>query len=108
MKDYENSEDLFAETRMSFGEHLDVLRTHLLRALYGLVIAVIASFFFGRQVVKLITAPVEKELMKYHEKRMKEALEKVEQEEEESAEATPPQVMHLTLDEAELQKLRKK
>ncbi len=28
-------DDMFADTRMSFGEHIEDLRTHLLRAIYG-------------------------------------------------------------------------
>jgi sec-independent protein translocase protein TatC len=63
---YQYSEDLFAETRMSFGEHLDELRTHLLRALYGFLIAMVGSLFFGDYVVEFIKAPVEKSLTSYH------------------------------------------
>jgi len=33
---YNDSEDMFADTRMSFGDHIEELRTHLLRALAGL------------------------------------------------------------------------
>ena len=34
------SRDLFDDTTMTFGEHLEVLRVHVFRALLGLVLAV--------------------------------------------------------------------
>ena len=33
-----NSKDLFDESTMSFGDHLEVLRVHLFKALIGLVV----------------------------------------------------------------------
>ena len=33
--DYPDPDDMFADTRMSFGEHIEDLRSHLLRAIYG-------------------------------------------------------------------------
>jgi sec-independent protein translocase protein TatC len=58
-------EDLFAETRMSFGDHIEELRTCLVRALLGLALGVVASFFFGTYVVDLIKDPVEKALVEH-------------------------------------------
>jgi sec-independent protein translocase protein TatC len=52
-------DDLFSNTRMSFGEHIDDLRTHMLRALGGFLVAVVFSFFIGRYVLDFIKAPVE-------------------------------------------------
>jgi sec-independent protein translocase protein TatC len=59
-------DDMFAETRMSFGEHLDDLRGHLLRALKWFLVAVVASFFVGKYVVRFISEPVEEALIDYH------------------------------------------
>jgi len=59
-------DDMFADTRMSFGEHLDDLRTHLLRALKWFLIAVVASFFVGKYVLRFISGPVERALIDYH------------------------------------------
>ncbi len=44
------SRDLFDDTTMSFGEHLEVLRVHVARALLGVVLAIIASLFFGDRI----------------------------------------------------------
>jgi len=35
---------MFADTRMSFGDHIEDLRTHLLRALKGFVIGMVLAF----------------------------------------------------------------
>ena len=37
------TKDLFDDSTMSFGEHLEALRTHLIRAIIGLVIAAIIT-----------------------------------------------------------------
>ena len=52
-------DDFFSETRMSFGDHIEDLRTHLWRALKGFGVALLFSFFIGHIVVQFITAPVE-------------------------------------------------
>jgi sec-independent protein translocase protein TatC len=63
-------DDLFADTRMSFGEHIEELRTHLLKAIYGLVIGFAISLIFAKYVFNFITAPVEAQLMKFYEHRV--------------------------------------
>ncbi len=64
---YTPSEDMFAETRMSFGEHIDDLRKHLLRAITWLCVFVVISFFpiIGKNVLHFIAKPVEDELTAY-------------------------------------------
>jgi sec-independent protein translocase protein TatC len=76
-------EDMFAETRMSFGDHLEELRTHLWRAIKGFVLAMIVALCFGNYVVQFITAPVEDQLHRFYEraarKRSRALLEKADQ-----------------------------
>jgi sec-independent protein translocase protein TatC len=64
-----SSEDMFADTRMTFGEHLEDLRKHLWRAIYGFLIALAISFFPGWYVLDFISAPVEEELNRFYDKR---------------------------------------
>jgi len=59
------SKDLFDETSMSFGEHLEALRGHLWKAIIGLVICVIAALFFGTGVVNFVRQPLDNALTKY-------------------------------------------
>jgi sec-independent protein translocase protein TatC len=67
-------EDYFADTRMSFGDHLEELRMHLWKAIAGFAIALFLSFFVGKAVLRFIAAPVEQELQaywdRYYKKRM--------------------------------------
>jgi sec-independent protein translocase protein TatC len=63
-------DDYFAETRMSFGDHIEELRTYLWRAVFGFLVALFGSFFIGKTVMDFITAPVEAQLKKYSEKRL--------------------------------------
>jgi sec-independent protein translocase protein TatC len=62
-------DDFFADTRMSFGDHIEELRNHLLRALAGFFAGMVVSFLFGSVVVHFITRPVETQLMKFYERR---------------------------------------
>jgi sec-independent protein translocase protein TatC len=68
------SEDMFADTRMTFGEHLADLQTHLWRAIAGFLVALVVSFFLGHAVLGLINAPLEKQLQLFYSNRAKNAL----------------------------------
>ena len=54
--------DLFDDTTMTFGEHLEVLRVHVFRAVIGLLLAVSLSLFFGDRIFYWLRQPVEKAL----------------------------------------------
>lgn len=59
-------DDMFADTRMSMGDHLEELRKHLLRAIYGFGLGMLFSFFIGHWVMTTIIAkPVEEQLLAY-------------------------------------------
>ena len=58
------SKDLFDDTTMSFGEHLEALRMHLWKAILGLVLVVIVTLYFGDRLVGVIREPVEKALQR--------------------------------------------
>src|SRR5262245_16736679 len=68
-KDYGDSEDLFADTRMSFGEHIEELRTHLWRAIVGFLICLVFSIAIGPSVLRFIAKPVEQELARFYNAR---------------------------------------
>ncbi len=59
------SEDIFSDSRMSFGEHIEDLRSHLLRAIYGFLIALLLSFAIGSYVLEYIARPVNLALEQY-------------------------------------------
>lgn len=51
--------DLFDDTTMTFGEHLEVLRYHVFRALIGIVAAVAVTLFFGDRIFLWLRSPIE-------------------------------------------------
>jgi sec-independent protein translocase protein TatC len=53
------SRDLFDDTTMTFGEHLEVLRVHVFRAVLGIVLAVSITLFFGDRIFYWLRTPVE-------------------------------------------------
>jgi len=50
--------DLFDDTSMTFGEHLEVLRVHLFKAIIGLVLATCVTLLFGESLIRFINAPI--------------------------------------------------
>lgn len=54
--------DLFDDTTMTFGEHLEVLRVHVWKSLIGVVIGVIISMFIGDKIIGFLKAPIDKAL----------------------------------------------
>lgn len=51
--------DLFDDSTMTFGEHLEVLRTHVWRALLGMIIGVIICLFLGNYLVAFLRIPID-------------------------------------------------
>jgi Tat protein translocase TatC len=88
------SEDMFADTRMSFGDHLEDLRTHLWRALYWFFLMIVGVFVLdliglvtgwripftrmqvgvGYPTYQFIISPIRQELSEYRAKRIRKVL----------------------------------
>ena len=64
-------DDFFSDTRMSFGDHIEDLRTHLWRAFKGFLLALVVSFYFADTVLAFIAAPVETQLAAFYDRRVK-------------------------------------
>jgi sec-independent protein translocase protein TatC len=58
------SQDLFDDSVMTFGEHLEVLRVHLWRALIGVVIGTILCLYYGNAIIGVIRKPIDDALRK--------------------------------------------
>jgi sec-independent protein translocase protein TatC len=69
---FEDSEDFFAPTRMSLGDHIEELRTALWRAMKGFLVALIIGFFLAKPATDFIVRPIERELLVYHKERLEE------------------------------------
>ena len=60
--------DLFDDSTMSFGEHLEVLRVHLFKAILGFAICIMGTLFYGNKIVDVIRQPIDAALAKYGHK----------------------------------------
>ena len=60
-----SDEDLFEESKMSFGQHLEELRQVLFKALIGVGIGCIFGFIFATRVVDFLTVPLDNALNKF-------------------------------------------
>ena len=59
------TQDLFDDSTMSFGEHLEILRVHLWKAIVGLAIAVAVALFVGDKVINIVRGPIDRALQEF-------------------------------------------
>jgi len=86
------NDDLFEASTMSFGEHLEELRTTLVRAMIGLMIGFGIGLAFANPIVGIIQEPLKKSLTAYYEDKAKEDLiEEYRSKEQE----TPPEMLQM-------------
>ena len=76
-------DDIFDNTRMSFGDHIEELRSRLIKALLGLAFCLVIGFILdgigdymdqpnfgmGRPAMKIITEPVESQVRDFYSRR---------------------------------------
>lgn len=107
---HDYDDDIFADSRMSFGEHIEELRTHLLRALKGLAFFLVIGFVLdtvgavmdwpwlgiGRPMVGVITAPVKAELRAFYDRRMARLEAERDRGEKDATRITEPQPLNMT------------
>ncbi|MFO1094322.1 MAG: twin-arginine translocase subunit TatC [Planctomycetaceae bacterium] len=59
------SKDLFDDSTMTFGEHLEALRMHLFKSILGLIVAVIVCLIYGEEIVAFVREPIDSALAQY-------------------------------------------
>jgi sec-independent protein translocase protein TatC len=57
-----SQKDLFDDSTMSFGEHLEELRVRLWKGLIGLALGVVVTLFFGNKLIAVIRQPIDNAL----------------------------------------------
>ena len=62
------NDDLFAETSMSFGEHLEELRICFIRSIISIVVGTLLGFALGAPVLEYVQVPVRRSVEAYHKK----------------------------------------
>ncbi len=65
-----DDDDLFAHTRMSFGDHIEELRRRMLLAIAGFFVAMIIGLVVGKPMLDFIQAPVQLQLNKFYDARI--------------------------------------
>ena len=117
---YDHSEDLFADTRMSFGEHIEDLRTHLMKAIKGLAFCITIGFVLdsiglaiganwigiGRPMMDVITNPVREQLNAFYDRKEAAVVDKAAQDEVEALRTIEPKPVKVRLSAEALAKLR--
>jgi sec-independent protein translocase protein TatC len=63
----EYDEDLFENSKMTFGQHLEELRAALFKAILALVAGFIVGLIFGNQIVAWIQAPLKVALLNHYQ-----------------------------------------
>jgi sec-independent protein translocase protein TatC len=115
----DNSDDLFADTRMSFGEHIEELRTHLVKALKGLLFCLLIGFVLdgiglalgvpwigvGRPMFDVITRPVKEQLTAFYDRKLEKLKLEAAQNQQTAIEATQPRIVPLRLSAEDRAKL---
>lgn len=104
-RDYQYSEDIFSDSRMSFGEHIEELRTHLWKAIFGFLLAFVFSLFIGRAALRFIAEPVSVQLDQFYRERVSQMAESLKNGERESQEADQPRDVSLEFSRAQLTRL---
>ncbi len=88
------NDDLFAETTMTFGEHLDELRVVLFKAVAGLIIGFLLGLLVANYVVEFIQSPLKTALEDYYLVKAKKDLA------EEYQDIVPPEILQTIKDRA--------
>lgn len=95
MSDFDD--DLFADTRMSLGDHIEELRQRLWKALAGFGVAFILGFFLSPDVLRFLAAPVDRALVKFHQRRIDRLNERLREGDPQLLEANQPRDVELLL-----------
>ncbi len=53
-----NTEAIFDETRMSLGQHLDELRSRIIKCLYGIAVAFVVCLIFCSEIISFLAQPL--------------------------------------------------
>ena len=89
-------EDIFQDSTMTFGQHLEELRVRLFRAVLGLVAGVIVGLCIGGYVVEVIKAPLHNALVVHYTKVAEEDFKKAVEAAEEEGRLPPDQPKSVT------------
>ncbi len=85
----EDDEALFEQSKMSFAEHLEELRTTLFKSLGALLLGTLVGLLFGQQLVDFIQTPLREALESFYQDRAEEQVLERLREMQQAGEPTP-------------------
>ena len=88
MNSRQPNEDLFENSRMSFGDHLEELRKVLIRAAMGIAIFSLVGFYFSTDIINVLKQPLIDAIAQYN-------IEETSKELEEKYDFVPPEYLPL-------------
>jgi sec-independent protein translocase protein TatC len=77
MPRYPNEDDLFKDSTMTFGQHLEELRACLFKAILGLTVGMLVGLAVGKWVVEFIQTPLQSALKEYYNEKAFQAIDGV-------------------------------
>lgn len=92
---FDDDRDLFADTRMSFGDHIEELRLRLWKALAGFGVAFVLGFFLSPTVLRFIADPVDRALARFHRRRIEHLRERLREGDLQLLESNRPREMEI-------------
>jgi len=91
------NDDLFKESTMSFGEHLEELRVSLFRSMFGLVLGTVVALLIAHHIVHAIQGPLKDALDRFYlDKAVDDMMDEYKAKEKDSA---PPETLALIREE---------
>jgi sec-independent protein translocase protein TatC len=103
---FTDADDMFADTRMSIGDHIEDLRSHLLRALKGFAIGMVLGLWpLGPWVLGIITAPVEQQLTEFQIRRFDRKLKEYNEKNPESSTSARPSDLIVEFDADQIKQM---
>lgn len=102
------ADDLFRDSTMTFGEHIEELRSCLWKAIKGVGIALLLTTFVGQEVVRILAWPLNSELKHWHVTKRQERFETLKREFAEMSVESRSVDFEVTLTPASIAKLADK
>jgi sec-independent protein translocase protein TatC len=96
---------MFADTRMSFGDHIEELRSRLLKAIGCLLLGVLVGLVLGPWALEWIQRPVEAQLKEFWERRDRELAQGLESNDPDLNKLDAPIAVDMEVSRSDLEKL---
>jgi sec-independent protein translocase protein TatC len=102
---FDAEENLFADSRMSLGDHIEELRLRLWKALAGFGVALVLGFFLSPTVLRFLAEPVDRALAQFHQRRIERLEERLRDRDPQLLDANQPRDVEIHVSTERLRKI---